>query len=102
MNMKKGYWIALVDVNDMEKYKAYQAANAIAFKKYGARFVTRGGNSETVEGKLRSRGVVIEFPSYQMAAECYRSPEYAHAISLRQGISFADIMIVEGYDGAQP
>jgi len=37
--MPKGYWIAHVDVSDPEKYKDYAAANAIAFKKYGARFL---------------------------------------------------------------
>src|SRR5690606_21804026 len=37
--MKKGYWIGLVDVGDPEEYKAYVAANAVAFDKYGARFV---------------------------------------------------------------
>ena len=100
--MAKGYWIALVDVDDLEKYKPYQAANAIAFKKYGAKFITRGGRSEGVEGKLRSRGVVIEFPSYQAALDCYRSAEYTHARGLRQGISHADLLVVEGYDGPQP
>jgi uncharacterized protein (DUF1330 family) len=98
----KGYWIASVDVSDLEGYKAYQAANAIAFKKYGAKFITRGGKSEGVEGKLRSRVVVIEFPTYDAALGCYRSPEYERARALRQGISSADIAVVEGYDGPQP
>jgi uncharacterized protein (DUF1330 family) len=100
--MAKGYWVALVDVNDPEKYKAYVAANAVAFRKYGARFLTRGGAAETVEGKARSRTVVIEFKDYATALACYRSPEYAKAIALRTGASSADIIVVEGYDGPQP
>src|SRR5947209_3917370 len=98
----KGYWIALVDVGDPEGYKAYVAENAKAFRKYGARFLTRGGRSEAVEGKSRSRVVVIEFKDYATALECYRSPEYAKAIELRQGKAMADIVVVEGYDGPQP
>ena len=39
----KGYWIAHVDVTDPEGYKPYQAANATAFGKFGARFLVRGG-----------------------------------------------------------
>ncbi len=35
--MAKGHWVALVDVADPEAYKAYVAANAVAFRKYGAR-----------------------------------------------------------------
>jgi hypothetical protein len=33
---------------------------------------------------------------------CYRSPEYAKAIEIRKGSAVADIIIVEGYHGAQP
>ena len=43
--MPKGYWVGLVDVSDPEGYKAYIAENAKAFRKYGARFVARGGIS---------------------------------------------------------
>jgi uncharacterized protein (DUF1330 family) len=100
--VEKGYWVALVDVSDPEKYKAYVAANAVAFRKYGARFVTRGGKSEIVEGRGRSRVVVIEFKDYATAFECYRSPEYAKAIALRKDASAADIVVVEGYSGPQP
>jgi uncharacterized protein (DUF1330 family) len=100
--LAKGYWIASVDVTDPEGYKAYVAANAEAFRKFGAKFLTRGGRSETFEGKLRSRVVVIEFPSYEAALGCYRSPEYGKARKLREGKSAADIIAIEGYDGAQP
>jgi uncharacterized protein (DUF1330 family) len=100
--MAKGYWVAFADVNDPEGYKAYVAENAKAFKKYGGRFLTRGGAYEAPEGKPRSRTVVIEFPTYEAAAQCYRSPEYAKAMELRQGKSVMDLSIVQGYDGPQP
>jgi uncharacterized protein (DUF1330 family) len=100
--MAKGYWIAHVDVTDPEGYKDYQAANAAAFHKYGARFLVRGGASEQPEGKLRSRHVVIEFADYVSALACYRSPEYEAAKERRRGKGDMDLVIVEGYDGAQP
>lgn len=100
--MAKGYWIARVDVRDDDIYAKYRDANAIAFKKYGARFIIRGGKFENPEGSSRARNVVIEFPSYQAAVDCYHSPEYAHAISIRAPISEGDIVIIEGYDGPQP
>lgn len=100
--MAKGYWVASVDVTDPDGYKAYVAANAEAFRKYGAKFLVRGGKSEAVEGKLRARVVVIEFPSYEQALACYRSPEYRRAMTFRQGKSQADIVIIEGYDGPPP
>jgi uncharacterized protein (DUF1330 family) len=100
--MAKGYWVARVDVHDPEVYKDYVAANAVAFAKYGARFLVRGGTSECLEGKARSRNVVIEFPSYKAALECFHSPEYQAALAIRQPVSEADLVVLEGYDGPQP
>jgi len=89
-------------VNDEEAYKPYAANNPGIFKKYGGRFVVRGGKCEGVEGTSRSRNVVIEFPDYAAALACYRSPEYQANIKVRQPHSFANIIIIEGYDGPQP
>jgi len=100
--MAKGYWIGRVDVSSPDGYKAYVAANAEAFQKYGARFLVRGGAFECVEGESRARNVVIEFKDHATALACYRSPEYQRAMALRQGHSVADLIIVEGYDGPQP
>ena len=98
---RKGYWIAHVDVTDPEAYKAYISANQVAFGKFGARYLVRAGTREVVEGRVRGRTVVLEFPSYQAARDCYRSPEYQAAIALRRGKAEADLLIIEGYDGPQ-
>jgi uncharacterized protein (DUF1330 family) len=98
---RKGYWIAHVDVSDPEGYKAYITANQTAFGRFGARYLVRAGTREVVEGKVRGRTVVLEFPSYQAARECYRSPEYQAAIALRRGNAEADLLIIEGCDGPQ-
>ena len=102
--MAKGYWIARVDVHDAEAYKAYVAANAVAFAKYGARFLVRGGRFDSVEGLSRARNVVLEFPSYDAAIACWNSPEYKEALAHRTdpSVSVADLIIIEGYEGPQP
>jgi uncharacterized protein (DUF1330 family) len=100
--MPKGYWIVRVDITDEQKYKAYIAANAEPLKKYGARFLVRAGRYENPEGTSRSRNAVIEFPTYQAALDCWKSPEYQEAIKLRQHVSTADLIIIEGYEGPQP
>jgi len=97
--MAKGYWIAHVTVNDPEGYKRYQAANAVAFAKYEGRFLVRAGDSEVKLGTFKPRHVIIEFPSYQAARDCYDSPEYQHAIAERGDAGEVDLVIVEGYDG---
>jgi uncharacterized protein (DUF1330 family) len=100
--MAKGYWIVHVDVADADAYKTYVAANAEAFAKYGAKFLVRAGTHTVVEGASRKRQVVIEFPDYEAALACYRSPEYQAAKRLREPASEADVVIAEGYDGPQP
>jgi uncharacterized protein (DUF1330 family) len=98
--MPKGYWIGRVDVNDLESYKPYMANNPAIFAKFGGKFIVRGGKFENPEGAARSRNVVIEFPDYATALACYNSPEYQANIKIRQPHSVADIVIVEGADGA--
>ena len=97
--MAKGYWIGRVDVDDPEGYKKYIEANAKPFADHGARFLIRGGEFELREGQARSRNVVIEFPSYQAAKDCYDSPEYQEAKAFRTPVSEGDIIIIEGYEG---
>ena len=78
------------------------AANAAIFRKYGGRFVVRGGKHQGVEGQNRSRNVVIEFPDYAAALTCYNSPEYRQNMKIRQANAITNLVIVEGYDGPQP
>lgn len=94
--MKKGYWIAHITVTDPEGYPEYIAADKLAFDKFGARFLVRGGECTGPEGPIRERHVVIEFDSYQQALECYNSPEYQKAVKLRQRYADSEIMIIEG------
>ena len=94
--MAKGYWIGNVDVHDAEAYKAYVAANAVAFAKYGGKFLVRGGQNEVREGSYASRLVVIEFKDYETALACYHSSEYAKARRLREICADGELVIVEG------
>jgi uncharacterized protein (DUF1330 family) len=98
---KKGYWIVQVDVTDVEGYKPYLAANQGPFGEFGARYLVRAGRNEIMEGKARGRIVVLEFPSYEAALACYHSPGYRAAKRLRDGKATADVVVVEGYDGAK-
>ncbi len=100
--MPKGYWIASLDVTDVDTYKLYVEANAEAFAKYEGRFLTRGGPYTQLEGKNRSRNCILEFKDVETALACYRSPEYQKARAVRRHVALADIIIMAGYDGPQP
>ncbi|RZI39572.1 DUF1330 domain-containing protein, partial [Herbaspirillum sp. HC18] len=96
---KKGYWIAHVEITNPERYKDYVAANAIAFAKYKARFIVRGGDASSSKSGAadKRRHVVLEFDSYATAKACHDSPEYQAAARIRDEASNAELIIVEGY-----
>ena len=96
--MPKAYWIARIDVSDPEKYKDCVSGAAAAFREYGAKHLVRGGTFTAAEGQARSRNVVIEFPSYQAALDCYNSKDYQEARAHRLAAATAEIVIVEGVE----
>jgi uncharacterized protein (DUF1330 family) len=97
--MPKGYWIARITVNDPSRYPDYVAMAAPAYARFGSKLIVRGGTFEEVEGKARPRNVVVEFPTYQAALDCYNSPEYTAARKIRQAIADGEFIIIEGYEG---
>ncbi|MEM0905992.1 MAG: DUF1330 domain-containing protein [Pseudomonadota bacterium] len=101
--MAKGYWIARMDVFDPENYiKEYVSRNAEPIAAHKGRFLVRGGKATQVEGMMRDRNIVIEFPSYDDALACLNSPKYQEAMEFRRQYGRGDLVIVEGYDGPQP
>ncbi|CAB3655125.1 DUF1330 domain-containing protein [Paraburkholderia rhynchosiae] len=93
------YWIAHVTVLNPVKYKDYTDIAPLAFKKFGAVFLARGGASKVLEGESFARHVVIQFSDMQTALDCYSSPEYQSANQARDGHCIAQVSIVEGLDG---
>ena len=94
--MPKGYWIAHITVKDPVVYESYRAINSKAFDTYGGRFLVRGGQHEIARGTSRDRHVIVEFPSYQAARDCYASPEYAEAKAIFDRAAESDLVIIEG------
>ena len=97
--MPKGYIIGHITVTDPDAYQEYIVKDTPILKRLGAKFIVRGGQSETPEGATQNRHVVIEFPSYAQALAAYASPEYRENMKIRLPAGHADLAIVEGYDG---
>lgn len=95
----KGYWLVTATVSDPEAFGAYTATAGPILGRAGARVLAFPDRFEVVEGSSRGMPFVAEFPSYQAALDCYRSPEYQQAIGLRQGAAEFDVVIVEGAAG---
>ena len=91
------YVIAQIDITDPDLFKKYGEQVAAVVKRYGGRYIVRGGSMDNLEGALaRTRLVVIEFDSQEAARRWYTSAEYAPLIELRQKASEGEVVIVEG------
>lgn len=97
--MKKGYWIARINVRDPERYKDYLKIAQPAYQEFGANFLVRGGAYDAKEGEARERNVVVEFPSVEAAHACYNSAAYSEARAIRQQVAEGELIIIEGHDG---
>ena len=92
------YIIVLADVTDPQRYAKYAQVTPSVVAQFGGRFIARGGRTETLEGPVEGRRVVlIEFPSYELASAFYQSHDYQRAKALREGAARASFVLVEGY-----
>ena len=95
--MPKGYIIGHITVKDAEAYKEYVEKDTPILAGFGAKFIVRGGQSETPEGATQNRHVVIEFPSYEAAKAAYNDPEYQAVADIRRRTADSTIILVEGH-----
>ena len=94
------YWVARSRINDPVEYKKYTDRVPAIIARYGGKVLARGGRYEILEGPQKfQRFVVIEFPSFEQAVACQRSPEYQEASAFRKnGAGEVELVIVEGGD----
>ena len=94
----KGYWVCVYEkINNVEKLKEYAVKAKPAVEKFSGKFLIRGGKNRTNEGINSPRTVVVEFPDYNPALECYDSKEYQEAQDILQGYVVRNHQSVEGF-----
>jgi uncharacterized protein (DUF1330 family) len=97
------YWVARAKINDPAEYKKYTDLVPAILAKYGGKVMARGGRFEIMEGpdKFR-RFVVVEFPTFEQAVACFKSPEYNAAAAFRRsGAGEVETIIVDGGDATR-
>ena len=93
----KGYWVCVYEkINNIEKLKEYAVKAKPAVENFSGKFLIRGGKNRTNEGIDSPRTVVVEFPDYNTALECYDSAEYQTAHNILIGHVIRHHQIVEG------
>ena len=78
----KAYWVCIYEkINNLEKLKDYAAKAKPAVEKFSGKFLARGGKNRTNDGIKSPRIIVVEFPDYNAAINCYDSEEYQDVVS---------------------
>jgi uncharacterized protein (DUF1330 family) len=91
------YVISEVEPRDPDLIDRYRSLAAGSIKKYGGRYIVRGGPIEPVEGGWKpNMMVIVEFPSMDRAREWYRSEAYAEALVVRDRALSRRLIFVEG------
>ena len=93
----KAYWVCVYEkIDNAEKLKEYAIKAKPAVEKFSGKFLVRGGKNRTNDGIESPRTVVVEFPNYNNAVECYDSAEYQEAHDILKGHVVRHHQIVEG------
>ena len=93
----KGYWVCIYEkIHNEEKLKDYALKAKPAIEKFFGKFLIRGGKNRTNDGIDSPRTVVVEFPDYNTAIECYDSKDYQEAHNVLTGHAERHHQIVEG------
>jgi uncharacterized protein (DUF1330 family) len=91
------YVIVDIEVTDAEGYKEYVQRAPEAVKRYGGRYLARGGKTEVLEGEWQpKRLVILEFPDMERAKAWLNSPEYAPARAMRHKYARSNMVVIEG------
>lgn len=90
------YIIGRITVTDPQDYTAYAKQTEELARRFGGRFLVKGGAQTVVEGNCPDRHVIIEFPDRQAALDWYNSDEYRRILPLALSSSSRDLVIVDG------
>ena len=93
----KAYWVCVYEkIDNVEKLKEYAVKAKPTVEKFSGKFLVRGGKNRTNDGIESPRTVVVEFPDYNTAIECYDSREYQEAHDILKGHVVRHHQIIEG------
>ena len=93
----KAYWVCIYKkIDNAEKLKEYAVKAKPAVEKFSGKFLVRGGKNRTNDGIESPRTIVVEFPNYNTAIECYDSAKYQEAHDILKGHVVRHHQIVEG------
>lgn len=91
------YMVCTMQVHSPETFRQYTALTPETLARYNGRYLTRGDEVKTVEGKeFEERMVILEFPDSATAEAWYRDEGYQHASQFRRASSTGQMLLQEG------
>ena len=92
------YIIGRMKIHTHDWMEEYFAKVPALVQTHGGKFLVRGGNPETLEGRegLPDAAFILEFESRKHALAFWRSDDFAPLVRLRQTGSSLEAMLVDG------
>ena len=91
------YVVIDIEVLNRGSYAEYVEKVAPIVKKYGGRYLARGGQITALGGGWRpERMILLEFESLERVQAWLKSPEYAEVAPLRERSTVSRAIVVEG------
>ena len=95
--MSKGFIVCVYEkIEDESLLKNYAVEAIKAVEKFGGKFLIRGGDNITTEGKEFLRTAVIEFSSFDVAKNFFYSNEYQSAHTILKDTVIRHHQIIKG------
>jgi uncharacterized protein (DUF1330 family) len=92
------YVVAETQVTDPSRVSDYLEAARPSIARHGGRYLTSTTAVNALEGEwpAAARLVIIEFPDVAAAIAWYESPDYAHALAIRETALDRRLLVVNG------
>jgi uncharacterized protein (DUF1330 family) len=93
------YSISSINVKDWDAYHKYMKQVPSIIKKYGGKYLVRGGNIISDNTSWHpNRIVILEFPNKEKMDAFRNSEEYKPVAEIRKKAASTEGFTVEGYD----
>ena len=93
------YFIAQIQITDMNEYQKYLDHSDSVFSRYKGKYLAVDTSSEVLEGSWSyGRMVMIEFENETELKRWYESPEYQSILLYRLKGAKCDSLLVHGLD----
>lgn len=91
------YMMAEIEIQNSEVYSEYVDGVSEIIRKYGGRYLVRGGRVTPLSGSWNpERVIVIEFGTAEQLRECFASPEYLKLAPLRERSTTSRAIVIDG------